>query len=184
MTNKAIQQRKAISVKEANRKRLSEDKELRWDFKAEAARLDLAVQIRALMSELELSQSSIAERSGTTQPMISRLLNSSDDRSPTLETIVKVADGLDRDVRVVLIERAAEDCCWRSDQASPTSTNASSSWESGAAPLLARDSCTVLDLSKWASAASHRISAPQERRWLAAEASEAEVFFIEAANGK
>jgi ribosome-binding protein aMBF1 (putative translation factor) len=65
----------------------------------------LAVEIRALREARGLSQRELAERVGTTQSAIARL--ESGHISPSLPTLDKVADALDAELSVSLVDLTA-----------------------------------------------------------------------------
>jgi transcriptional regulator with XRE-family HTH domain len=108
---------------DANRRRLAEDREFRWMYLEELARLEIVHWVQKLMKLAKLSQKELAKRSGTTQPMVSRFLCGDDDRSPTLETLVKFADALDKDVRVEFVERLPADVrAWQDSSQAPSTS--------------------------------------------------------------
>lgn len=86
-------------------KRLAENPEVRWAFKEEQLRIQLVVAFDALRTQKGLTQVELAKLSDTTQPMLSRLFSGLDNRSPTLETLVKIADALGREISIELVDR-------------------------------------------------------------------------------
>lgn len=91
---------------------IAEDPELRWRYEAEGIKLDLALALDGLRRERGWSQSRLAKLSGTTQPMLSRFFGGEDSRSPTIETLVKIADALGKRLRFELVDREAAPRPW------------------------------------------------------------------------
>lgn len=86
-------------------KRLAENPEVRWAFKEEQLRIRLVIAFDALRAEKGLTQVELSKLSDTTQPMLSRLFSGLDTRSPTLETLVKIADALGKEISIELVDR-------------------------------------------------------------------------------
>jgi transcriptional regulator with XRE-family HTH domain len=93
-----------VSFEELNRRALEEDSELRWEFEAERVRIDAAMRLKRLREEQGLTQEEMARRSGTTQPMLSRFFACEDDRSPTIETLVKLADAVKKRLDIQFVD--------------------------------------------------------------------------------
>lgn len=91
---------------------IANDPELRWEYEALSLKLGLAMEFDRLRSDLGMSQSELAAASGTTQPMVSRFLSEEDERSPTLETLVKFADALGKRLKITLVDRMAPATTW------------------------------------------------------------------------
>lgn len=103
--NNSNGKRHFVTLNEGLRSALAEDAELRWEFEEERVRLAVVDMISGLMHARSLTQTDLAALSGTTQPMLSRLLKGDDERSPNLNTLVKIADALGRHVRVEFVEQ-------------------------------------------------------------------------------
>jgi len=71
-----------------------------WEYLEGNLRQDLGRELDHLRKEQAMSQAALAEKIQATQPMLSRFFKGDDDRSPTLETLVKLAWGLNRYVEV------------------------------------------------------------------------------------
>jgi len=100
-------------ISELNEQRLKEDRQVRWAFREEELRIQVVEGFHRALRALGISQKELAQRSGTTQPMISRLLKGEDPRSPTLETLVKMADGLNGRLQVQFLQSIdIEDMTW------------------------------------------------------------------------
>jgi transcriptional regulator with XRE-family HTH domain len=87
------------STLERLRRRLSGAEE-GWCF------AQIATQVANRRKELGLSQAQLAERCETTQSAIARL--ESGGRPPRIDTLLRIANALDCDLRVDLVPRAGE----------------------------------------------------------------------------
>jgi transcriptional regulator with XRE-family HTH domain len=67
--------------------------------------IEVAEQVRKLRTALGLSQEELAQRVGTTQPMIARL--EAGGQPPSLRTLERLAEALDADLTVRLSARAS-----------------------------------------------------------------------------
>ena len=74
--------------------KLASSKEYREEFVAAQVKRGIPFQIRSLMKQGELTQESLADRSGLTQGVISRAANP-DYGNLTLNTIIRIAAGFD-----------------------------------------------------------------------------------------
>ena len=70
----------------------------------ERLRMELVVKLAQIRKELGVTQAALARKTNTTQPMISRFFSGEDKRSPSLQTVVKMAWGLNREIRIELVE--------------------------------------------------------------------------------
>lgn len=70
-----------------------------------ALAIEVANQVRKLRTALGLSQEELAQRVGTTRPMIARL--EAGGQPPSLRTLERLADALDADLTVRLTARAS-----------------------------------------------------------------------------
>lgn len=86
---------------------LEEDREFRWNFEEEKIKLQLAEELDRVREERGLTQQDLAEHCRTTQSAISRFLNGQDTRSPQLDTLIKLADAVDMELRISLLPRVA-----------------------------------------------------------------------------
>ncbi len=77
---------------------------VRRAYHEERIRIALVTALEVRRRALRMSLVTLAKKSDTTQPMLSRLFNG-DNRSPTLATLVKVADALDLDLAITTKER-------------------------------------------------------------------------------
>lgn len=93
-----------VGFKDLNRQRLSEDAELRWEFEAERQRIAVALSLQQLQQDAGLGQAEMARLSGTTQPMLSRFFSCEDDRSPNIETLVKLADAVQKRLSIQFVD--------------------------------------------------------------------------------
>ena len=87
------------------RDRLKEDlkdPEFRKAFEEEEIYASLAIQIAKIREEGNLTQKELAKRLHTTQQTVSRL-EDVDNRSYSLKTLVKLADALDKRLKVELV---------------------------------------------------------------------------------
>lgn len=67
------------------------DKEFAELFKRELVINEIAAMIVQARKHAHLTQKELAERAGTTQPVVARLERGSDDRMPSLELLTKLA---------------------------------------------------------------------------------------------
>ncbi len=74
-----------------------------WAYLERNLRQGLGEELDQLRKEQGLSQAVLAGRTDATQPMLSRLFKADDERSPTLETLVKIAWGLNRHLEINLV---------------------------------------------------------------------------------
>lgn len=87
------------------RDRLKEDlkdPEFRKAFDEEEVYASLAIQIARIRQEEGLTQKEIAERLNTTQQTVSRL-EDAHNRSYSLKTLIKLADALDKRLKVEFV---------------------------------------------------------------------------------
>lgn len=104
------------TITELNQVALKENRGVRWAYLEESLRLEIVEGFHRVMNLVGVTQKQLAERSETTQPMISRLLSGEDSRSPTLETLVKVADALNARLDIRVVERSADEAVtWESE---------------------------------------------------------------------
>lgn len=104
-------------LSDSNREALKTSLHVRWAYLEETLRLQIVQQLEGLMKLLGVSQTELAKRSRTTQPMVSRLLSGDDQRSPTLETLVKLADALNTELVVEFVERSpVQNFSWEPSQ--------------------------------------------------------------------
>lgn len=94
----------AASFDDAIERWLVEDPEFRWEYEAERLKLDFAAEVDSLRKSQGLTQSELAERCETSQPAISRFFSGEDDRSPTLMTLIKLADAVGKRIGLVLAD--------------------------------------------------------------------------------
>lgn len=94
-----------VDFLESTRRRIEEDPRLRWEFEAERLKLVIASTLNKLRESEGMSQAELAKKSGTTQPMLSRFFSGEDDRSPTIETLVKIADAVGKVLDIRLVDR-------------------------------------------------------------------------------
>lgn len=83
---------------------LESDIELKREYEAELVKLQTVAKLDALRREKGWTQGKLAECSGTTQPMLSRLFGGDDERSPTLETLVKIGLALGKRMRIDFVD--------------------------------------------------------------------------------
>lgn len=94
-----MSQKHLISEEEADRQiRESATPAYIWSFLAESLRLAAVYELDQFKKKQQVSQTELAERTGTTQPMLSRFFSGADRRSPSLETLAKIAWGLGKRV--------------------------------------------------------------------------------------
>jgi predicted transcriptional regulator len=67
------------------------DSEFREHFERELLINEIAQMITVLRKNAKLTQKELAERAGTTQPVVARLESGSDHRMPSLELLAKLA---------------------------------------------------------------------------------------------
>lgn len=116
-----------VDFLESTRRRIEEDPRLRWEFEAERLKLVIASTLNKLREAEGLSQAELAKKSGTTQPMLSRFFSGEDDRSPTIETLVKIADAFGKVLHIQLVDRhPAQSMTWSRPE--PRHESLASSW--------------------------------------------------------
>lgn len=86
---------------------IESDLELRREYEAELVTLQTVAKLDALRQEKGWTQGKLAECSGTTQPMLSRLFSGDDERSPTLETLVKIGLALGKRMKIDFVDADA-----------------------------------------------------------------------------
>lgn len=82
-----------INISKIIKEKCENDSEFKAAFREASAELDLIAQIIKTRKEKGLTQKDIAEKSGLTQQMISRIEKR--EYPPSLRNLVKVADALD-----------------------------------------------------------------------------------------
>ena len=73
-------------------KKQLKDEEFASYYKKELLINDIAKQVVGLRSKNHYTQSELAERAGTTQPVIARLESGTDTRMPSLDLLARIAD--------------------------------------------------------------------------------------------
>ncbi|MFN2569951.1 MAG: helix-turn-helix domain-containing protein [Candidatus Dormibacteria bacterium] len=79
--------------------------EARRSYNESSLAIEVADQVRQLRTALGLSQEQLAERVGTTQPMIARLEGGG--QPPSLRTLERLADALQANLSVRFVARAS-----------------------------------------------------------------------------
>ena len=73
---------------------LDSDPELRRKFDAEQKEFEFRLKLAQARKEKNFTQNNLKEATGLTQQAISRIEKGSNDRSPTLKTLIKYIDAL------------------------------------------------------------------------------------------
>lgn len=109
----------AVSLDDELERWLVDDPEFRWEYEAERLKLDFAAEVDSLRRRQGLTQGQLAERCETSQPAISRFFNGEDERSPTLMTLIKLADAVGKRIGLVLADWSESIRDWGEEIESP-----------------------------------------------------------------
>jgi len=90
---------KEVSIGKIIKEKSKEDPEFRRVFHEASAELDLVAQIIRTRKSKGLTQKDVAERSGLTQQMVSRIEKR--EYPPNYKNLVKIADALDSKLQLV-----------------------------------------------------------------------------------
>lgn len=80
----------------------SKDKEFAKHFQREMLINEIAKMILQLRQEAKLTQQELAERAGTTQPVIARLESGIDKRIPSLSLLARVAGAANAKLKITI----------------------------------------------------------------------------------
>lgn len=140
----------AASFDDAIDRWLVEDSEFRWEYEAERLKLGFAAEVDSLRQELGLTQQELAERCETSQPTISRFFSGEDERSPTLMTLIKMADAVGKRIGLILEDWSVSIRDWRDEidgpADSPWSFQRDSELAKEAAPIARNATLRSIDL--------------------------------------
>lgn len=92
---------KAITLTDVINEELKDPEFLR-NFQRELLINEIAKMIVEARKKAKLTQRELAEKAGTTQPVIARLESGSDERIPSLELLARLASAANAKIKIVL----------------------------------------------------------------------------------
>ena|SRR3989338_11096274 len=76
------------------------DPEIRMQYEKERAKTTIAYAIKAARTRSGLTQSQLAKKVGTTQSVIARLESGTDQRTPSLDLLARIASACDAELEL------------------------------------------------------------------------------------
>jgi transcriptional regulator with XRE-family HTH domain len=97
---------KAITLNDVINKKYK-NKEFADHFQRELLVNEIAKMVVQLRQEANLTQQELADKAGTTQPVIARLESGADSRIPSLELLTKLAIAADAKIKIAISHGSA-----------------------------------------------------------------------------